>query len=390
MIDSIYIAVTGLNGYQNGLRLISNNSANLNTPGFKSSYLHFGGLYQAPGGLGGGTYGQYGYGLATLGTSMNFKQGQFQNTGNSLDLAVDGQGMFVLRTTDGQTRYTRDGQFSFNAAGVLVSTASGAEVMGYDANGNLVAITIASKINPGKATANITFNGNLSSTATGFTIGDVTVIDAAGSSHKVSVRMDAVAATPGTWTVTMLDGTTTVGTGTIAFVNGLPDPANAKVALTYTPNNAAAVALTLDFSTNVTSFDSGSQSTLAMTTQDGYAPGTLTGATFDAAGVLQLSYTNGQTSKGSKLALGRFNSQDAVVAIGDNEFAATDITAWQTGAASTLGFGTIRSGMVEMSNVDLSAEFSNLVIMQRGYQACSQVVSTANEMLSELYGMKGR
>jgi len=390
MIDSIYIALTGLNGYQNGLRLISNNSANLNTPGFKGSYLQFGGLYQAPGGLGGGGSTQFGYGLATLGTIMNFQQGQFQNTGNSLDLAVDGQGMFMLRSADGQLRYTRDGQFAFNASGVLVSTASGGEVLGYDANGNLTNITIASRVNPAKATANVTFAGNLSSTAATDTVGSVTVIDAAGSSHTLSVRLDAVAGIPGSWTVTLLEGTTAVGTGTLGFINGMPDPANSKVAITYTPAGASAVPLTLDFSTNVTSYDSGSASSLAVATQDGYAPGALTGVTFDASGVMQLSYSNGQTVKGSKLALARFNSQDAVMAVGDNQFAATDITAWQNGGASTQGFGSIRSGMVEMSNVDLSSEFSNLVIMQRGYQACSQVVSTANEMLSDLFNMKGR
>jgi flagellar hook protein FlgE len=390
MIDSVYIALTGLKGFQNGLRLISNNSANLNTPGFKSSYLQFAGMYQAPGGLSGGSYGQYGYGLATLGTIMNFQQGQFQNTGNSLDLAVDGQGMFVLRGKDGQTRFTRDGQFMFNADGVLVTTSNGSEVMGYDTNGNLTRITIGSRVNPAKATANVTFSGNLSSTTTAFTIGNVTVIDAAGSSHKLTAQLTAVAGTPGSWTVTLMDGTTTVGTGTIAFINGMPDPANSKVTITYTPPGGTAIPVTLDFSTNVTSYDSGSQSTLAMATQDGYPPGTLTGVTFDAAGVMQLSFSNGQIVKGAKIALGYFNSPDAISAVGDNEFIATDATAWRFGTASNQGFGSIKSGMIEMSNVDLSSEFSNLVIMQRGYQACSQVVSTANEMLSDLFSMKGR
>ena len=86
----------------------------------------------------------------------------------------------------------------------------------------------------------------------------------------------------------------------------------------------------------------------------------------------------------------RFNSPDGVKSVGDNEFESTDSTAWQAGVAQEQGFGTLRAGMIEMSNVDLSQQFSDLVIMQRGYQACSQVVSTANEMLSELFAMKGK
>lgn len=90
------------------------------------------------------------------------------------------------------------------------------------------------------------------------------------------------------------------------------------------------------------------------------------------------------------MALGRFSSPDAVQAVGNNEFKAVDGKSWETGAAGGDAFGTVRSGMVEISNVDLSQEFSNLVIMQRGYQASSQVVSTANDMLTELFAMRGK
>jgi flagellar hook protein FlgE len=392
MIDSIYIALSGLRGYQTGLRVISNNASNLNTPGFKSSSLQFGDLYYSGGNVGGGTQasGQYGYGLSTLGTSFDFHQGQLQSTGKDLDLAVDGQGFFVLRDADGKVHYTRDGQFAFNNDGVLVSTATGEEVMAFAGDGALGPISVAAlRENAAKATANITFQGNLSSTATSAIVDTVSVIDGAGSSHTLSVRLEAASDSPGTWNVTVLDGTTTVGTGQIAFVNGQPDPERSKVSVTYTPAGRSPCPLTLDFSSDVTSYDSGSRSTVTMASQDGQAAGSLVGTKFGEDGVLSLSYSNGQTVEGPRLALATFTSPDAIGSIGANEFEAKDPRAWRTGAAGDSGLGSVSAGMVESSNVDLSQEFSDLIIMQRGYQASSQVISTVNEMLAELFAMRG-
>ena len=148
--------------------------------------------------------------------------------------------------------------------------------------------------------------------------------------------------------------------------------------------------LTLDFGKDVTSFASGTLSTLAFASQNGYGPAALTQVAFDSAGVVSLTYGNGQAVKGSKLVLARFDSMDAVEAIGENEFKAADGKSWSTGNAGNGSFGKVQSGMIEISNVDLSREFGDLVIMQRGYQASSQIVSTANDMLQELFSMKGK
>lgn len=391
MIDTIYVAMSGLHGYERGLRTISNNTANLNTPGFKSSSLQFADMFSADSRAanGGSTTAQSGFGLNSLGTALNFTQGQLQSTGNDLDLAIDGQGMFSLRAADGSVRYTRDGQFKFNNDGILVSSTSGESVLARDGSGSLVEISIASlKGNAAQATSTVLFSGNLSSAATTHTVGGITVIDAAGTSHTLSARLDAIVATPGSWTVTVLDGVTQVGTGTIAFINGTPDPANSRVAVTYTPAGQAAVPLSLDFSSNVTSSGTGATSTLSMASQNGFGPGGLTKVTFGTTGALALTYSNGQTVQGARLALGRFNSQDAIGSVGNNEFEVKDGRAWQSGVAEEQGFGSVRAGMVEMSNVDLSQQFSDLVIMQRGYQACSQIVSTANDMLTELFAIR--
>lgn len=391
MLDSIYVGMTGLQGYSQGLRVIANNTANINTPGFKGSSLQFADLFYSTQEAGTG-FMQVGYGLSTAGTSLNFKQGELRQTGNSLDLAIDGQGLFTLRDDSGNLHYTRAGQFMFNSEGVLVSRADGGKVMGVGETGEMGEISIAGQSTvQGKASATLKFAGNLPSTAATQTVGSVKVIDHVGGEHTLSVLLtNNSATTPGSWSVELLDGTTSAGVGDIMFSNGRPQAGNSTVTLSYTPAGLAAVQLVLDFGGDVTSFDSGSLSTLAFTTQDGYSPGALTGVSFDPLGALVMAYSNGQTVKGSKLSLGRFDSLEAVESVGSNSFDATNSLAWHTGTAGNGGFGQVRSGMVELSNVDLSQEFSDLVIMQRGYQASSQIISTANEMLQELFNMKSK
>lgn len=391
MLDSIYIGMTGLQGYSQGLRVIANNTANMNTPGFKSSSLQFADMFYSNNSAGSGTM-QVGYGLNTAGTVLNFGQGELRQTGNTLDLAIDGQGLFTVQDSSGNYHYTRAGQFTFNADGVLVSRIDGSKVMGVDETGALHEITTRGlAAAQGQATTTVKFGGNISSTAPNATVGSVKVIDSVGGEHLLTVKLTNTGdVTPGTWKVELLDGTDLVGSGEISFTKGRPDPDTAKISITYSPHGLEAIPLTLDFSTDVTSFASGTLSSLAVTSQDGFAPSTLTGVNFDELGTMILSYANGQTVKGMRLALGRFDSLDAVAASGNNQFDATNSLAWHTGMAGGGGFGSIRSGMVELSNVDLSQEFSDLVIMQRGYQASSQVISTANDMLQELFSMKSK
>jgi flagellar hook protein FlgE len=396
MLDSIFAGMSGLLGYSRGLRNIANNTANMNTPGYKSSQLQFAEMFHAGtqgGGINGNAQGQAGYGLSTLQTSLNFTQGELRQTGGNTNLAVDGQGLFMVKDSAGQTHYTRDGQFHFDASGTLVTNTDGAKVMGIDANGKLTEITFANqRTNPAKATTSISITGNLSSTATTVqTVSVPNVLDALGSPHTLTLQFtNNSATTPGSWSVAVLDSTTTVGTGTVSFNNGVIDPATAKVKFSYTPPGLAAMDLTIDLSSDVTSFGAQNNSNLTVGKLDGYAAGNLTDQSFDASGQLVLAYSNAQTVKGVRLALGKFNSPDAVVSTGGNEFDAVDARAWQTGTAGENGFGAVRSGVVEISNVDLSQQFSDLVIMQRGYQASSQIVSTANDMLQELFTMKGK
>lgn len=390
MLDSIYIGITGLQGYSNGLRTIANNTANINTPGFKSSSLQFSNLFYAQGNSGGGTTSQMGYGLNTGATTLNFKQGEMRQTGNDLDMAVDGDGMFTLQDSAGKTHYTRAGQFEFNPQGELVNRSDQSNVMGFNAQGALTKVSIDNlKTNPAVATTTMTFTGNLDASSTQ-TIGNLTVIDAAGGKHDLAAQFTPPATAGDAWAVEFLEGGTKVGDGTLAFINGRPDPADAKIVWNYTPPGLGVQKLTFDFSNNVTAFASTGQTLLAMDTQDGFAAGTLTRMTFDETGTLVINYSNGQTVKGAKLALGRFDTPADVVADGGNQFDAANNSVWHSGTAGTANFGAVHSGMVEISNVDLSQEFSDLVITQRGYQAASQIISSANDMLQELFAMKGK
>jgi flagellar hook protein FlgE len=392
MLDSINVGMTGLLGYAKGLRVIANNTANLNTPGYKASTLEFADLFYANAQASGGNTAQLGHGLATAGTQLDFRAGDLRQTGNSFDLGLDGEGLFVLRNDQGETRYTRAGQFEFDGGGVLVNRIDGSKVMGVDAAGAPTEISLAGlKATPGKATAEARFTGNLSSTSAEQTVGAVTVYDATGVTHDLSVKFTSTnAEAANSWKVELLDGTTSVGTGQLVFADGRPTAASAKLAIDYRPAGAPAMRLALDFGSDVTSFASGSLSTLAMSSQDGYAPGNLTKAAFDEAGALVASYGNGQTVKGPRLQLARFPTLDAVLDAGGNQFAEANGIAWDVGVAGEGGFGPLRTGVLEMSNVDLSREFSDLVVMQRGYQASSQIISTANDMLQELFRMKAK
>ncbi|MEP6501868.1 MAG: flagellar hook-basal body complex protein [Betaproteobacteria bacterium] len=390
MLDAIFIGMSGLNSYAEGLRVISNNAANLNTPGFKSSSLQFGDMFYTASGADGSLDGQTGFGVGTFGTSLNFKQGDMQQTGNSLDLGVDGQGLFTVRDDNGNLHYTRDGQFSFNTDGVLVDKTDKAKVVGVNASGAQAIFSLDGfRSYAAKPTANVVFHGNISTTQSTVSVATVNVLDAAGGSHTLSLTLTRVVATPGQWAVSIKDGTTEVGTGTLEFTSTAIVPASSKIALSYQPTGSFAEPITLDFSTDVTSFASGDSSTLAQTSQDGLAGGTLTGVTFDASGTLVYAYSNGQTTNGNRLQLARFDTPAAVKSSGNNEFDQINPAQWHTGMASAEGFGSIKSGVVEVSNVDMSQEFSELVIMQRGYQASSQVVTTANEMLQQLFSMAG-
>lgn len=394
MLDTLSIGTSGLLGYSQGLRVVGNNLANVNTPGFKSSQSQFSDLFDQGGGAAashGGAYAARGTGLQTLGTQINFKAGIDQGTGNPLDVMIDGNGMFVVRRDD-SLLYTRAGGFQFNAQGMLVN-ASGDKVQGLDEGGKLSDVVLGElSRNPPKATGTIKISGNLTSTvatpAIDATLTGINIIDAAGASHSVNLIFKNEG--NGTFKLTVNDTATgsAVGSGELKFNAGFLLPGSDVVTFSYATASVPAFDVKLDFTSNVNSFPT--PSSLSLVSQDGYLAGSMTEQSIGADGALSIRYSNNQTAKGPRLALANVLAMNELQQVGGGAFSAAAHVPVQYGYAGVDAYGTLAPGHHEGSNVDLAEEFSNLILMQRGYQASSHVISTANDMIQELFDMKGR
>ena len=414
MINSIYIATSGMLGNERALNVISNNVANLNTAGFRGSNVSFSNVYSGTAQTGSqnnqfvGQQGLGGGGVDATRTLLDMRSGTPQQTGRDLDLSLQGDGFFVLQDSTGSLRYTRNGAFSFNSDGVLVAndTATGQtlNVLSRDSSGNFVPIEVDGlKTSPAKATTQVTFQGNLSPTDTKVTAGALTVYDKNGTAHHLSVEFDKGGGTsnPGgptnpagstVWKIEVSEGDLPVGTGTLAFDStNQVAPGSSPVFMTLTLGGTDLVDISFDFS-NVSGSSTGvsgsgsTSSQVSVANQDGYALGTLSSESFDAAGTLNITYTNGQTAKGARLVLAQITDNDGLVELGSALFTYKgNLPVIYREAASDL---QVNAQSLEGSNVDLTSEFSTLILAQRGYQGSSQVISTANDMLQQLLDIR--
>jgi flagellar hook protein FlgE len=439
MIDSIYVALSGMLGNERGLNVISNNVANLNTPGFRGSTVNFANVFsgspqdEAQDNEFAGQAAVDGGGVDASQAELDMTPGAQQQTGNALDLFLQGSGFFVVQDPSGATRYTRDGSFHFDSAGDLVTTDESVKVMAENSSGQLVPINLQKlNLNPPKATTTVNFDGDLSSQDSEFTLSSLVVFDQSGGSHTLQVvftqsSTGAAGAAPGapadptpttptspttpatgadtgvTWNIAVSEGGKQIGSGTLSFdSNGNLVPGSSPVAMTLALQGVAPATISFNFdsvqgfavagappptSTTGTTTTTTSASTLAVQSQDGRAPGTLTSESFDQNGVLQLVYSNGQTVSGPTLALAEIGDNSGLIEEANSLFV------YQGSQPVTLRKAgndlQIVSQALEASNVDLTSEFSTLILMQRGYQGASQVISTANDMLQELFDMRG-
>jgi flagellar hook protein FlgE len=402
MLNSIYVGLTGLMGFSRDLTIIGNNVANLNTPGFKGSQLLFSDLFYRTQFSDNNTEGanarlEIGNGVGTPGTRVLFSQGELKQTGNDQDAAITGNGFFVLRR-DGQVFYTRSGQFSFDADGFLVSSTQNARVAGL-VGGSLQDINILGlRTNGGKATTKVSFAGILDASATNtapFDVTGITVYDASGVSHTLTATFtNNSVITPGSWLVDVKDEKGNVLTsGEIRFNDdGTPAVAFNSFDVSLSGGSSTFVQFFFGDPGSVAGARSlsASSSSLAVSAQDGFGAGSLTRATFDATGTVVLQYSNGQTSNVEHLALASFNFLGGLQETEGSLFISTHGEQPLLGQAQSGPFGSITGGSVELANVDLAQQFSDLIISQRGYQASSQVISTANDMIQSLYDMKSK
>jgi len=429
LISSLYTGATGLEQNSTDLSVIGDNIANANTIGFKESRANFQDAMSQQM-IGAGTASsQMGLGASLESIQKILTQGAISNTGVATDLAIDGNGFFVVSGAhNGQAGqfYTRAGQFTIDNSGALVNQ-EGLRVQGYTANtagvlgttpGDLV---LGNASWPASPTGNIGVVANLDSNAVPPAVAfdplnaaatsndstSVTAYDSLGNAHQVDVFFVKTAAGAWDWHALTDGGGLTGGTagtpteisnGTMTFDTTGKLTAQTTAATNFNPLNATnPQPLTFNFGDptggggtgllGITQFAGTSGAT--QTNQDGFAAGSLTHIAIDKNGNINGTFTNGQTRLLGEVATALVKAPDQMDAIGGNLFAVTPASGPATlGAAGNLGRGNIVAGGLEQSNVDLANEFVKMIAAQRAYQANGKTIVTADSLLQELMGIK--
>lgn len=319
-------------------------------------------------------------------------RGILRQSDNDLDLAIQGGGFLVLKEGE-RTFYARTGSFAVDKDGYIILQGTDYQLASLGADGRTSAFQLQDKrTDPPVATTSIGFADNLSSTATEATVSDIAVYDSTGVKQVWQVKLQPqTSGLPGQWSVAVLDQTgRTVGTSTLKFIGGIIDPTTAKLIISDSPAGAAPLVVELDFSTGVTSFSSGALSTLRASAIDGNGSGALSSVTVDDVGQVKLTYSNGETAQIGAIALADFQDPQQLDRFGQGLYIEKRDADRRLMTSGSDGIGKIVSRQVEASNVDLSQEFGDLILIQRGFQAASQVVSVSNDMIQQLFGMRGQ
>ena len=391
MFGAIYIGLSGLTAYSNGLKAVSNNVSNLNTTGFKSANVSFSDI-TGTGSNGGLEYGYGfgggGHGVGLNSASINFSQGELRQTDRDLDLAMDGNGFFVLQDGD-RVYYTRTGSFSVNDEGFIVLSGTDYRLAVLDDSGRPVALNIDNaRTNAPKATDKIRFADNLSTTDTDHTLTDIKVYNANGVEHVWKIDFSRPATVADIWKVEVTNAAgVTIGTKELKFVNNKVDPTTANLLFEDAANG---LSVTFDFSSNVESFSSGTLNTLRAASISGHPTGTINKLAVNQDGKLEITYSNDEKEELGAIAIADFRDPQRLEQRSNGLFVTDDYGQQQYLAASDTRVGTILSRRLEASNVDLSGQFGDLILIQRGFQASSQIISASNDMIQQLFGIRGQ
>ena len=427
MMRSLYAGISGLRNHQTRMDVVGNNIANVNTVGFKASRVTFQdmlsqtiqGAAGASGNRGGTNPMQIGLGMGLASIDTIFTDGSFQPTGKQTDLAIGGQGFFVLGDGLNQV-YTRAGAFDFDTAGNFLVPGTGYKVMGWkaDSAGKVdpsqpiqgIQIPVGGGM-PAQVSSKLTYAANLSASAkTGSGSAaqtSINVYDSQGNTYKLNGTFEKAA--DNQWSFrpagTIIDAAgavvakvTTSESIMVDFnANGTfkqstsgatikIDPADVAIVPSSPYKGAGAFILNPDFST-MTQF--GGDSTAQATVTDGYGAGTLSKVTIDPTGTIVGRFTNGQSLNLAQVALAVFNNPAGLNKVGENLFIQSNNSGVaQVGQSDSGGRGKFSPGSLEMSNVDLASEFSNMIVTQRGFQANSKIITTTDTMLEELVNLK--
>jgi len=424
MGTALFTGVTGLKAQQRKLDVVANNIANVNTTGYRGARVLFQDLFSqtlrggsAPlGGFGGANPQQVGLGVQLASIDVDHGQGSLVTTGVPTDLAIQGNGFFVLNNGQGNI-YTRDGSFLLNANGLLIDPGTGLRVQGYLADENgvitdtgspedisipLGGIGIVQTTTAGTMIGNLNPTIDSSVTLPKTVTRSVTVFDSLGTERSVTLTFVKSQTNDNEWTVTAgINGNTNnvnidgaLGGQTVTFdsTGALTTPAdgafdiNVPAALLNSNNTAPeAMNFTLDFS-QVTQLANGSlvESDISLQNQNGFGLGSLESVNIGTNGDINGVFSNGLTRTIARVALATFANVGGLERAGNNSFRETPASgAAQVGVPSTGGRGSAVGGVLESSNVDLGAQFSELIITQRGFQANARTITAADTLLQE-------
>ncbi|MFC0680697.1 flagellar hook protein FlgE [Lysobacter korlensis] len=388
MLRSLFSGISGLRSHQTMLDVAGNNIANVNTTAFKASATQFqdtlSQMTQGAGtpqvGMGGTNPAQVGLGVQVAGISTNFTQGSTQTTGRAEDMMISGDGFFMVRSGT-ETLYTRAGSFGFDAEDRLV-TPDGAFVLGWAAsNGaintggpvgpislprNLVAPAIAT------TTAGVTGNLPADAEVGAEIIRDIEVFDAEGEVSKLTLTFTRTAAG---WDVEGTRGAVTA-TESLTFTDGELDSGG--------PLTVGGITVNLGDLTSYAQLTS-----VSISEANGREAGALESYSMSSNGELVGSFSNGAIMPIASLALGTFVNPGGLEKAGGSTYRATANSGNAlVSTPGANGAGTVVGGALEMSNVDLSQEFTNLIVAQRGFQANARIITTSDEVLQELTNLK--
>lgn len=404
-MSAFSIPLSGLAATSSSLNVIANNLANLNTDGFKDQTLSFASVFNGISATSGnGDPIQMGNGVQADATVSNFSNGNINSTGIPSNMALQGNGFFVVQSSSGANSFTRAGDFTVNAQGQL-TTPQGQLVMGYPATAGvvstssaLVPIVVNSANNiPASATTNFTMNTNLDATAAvGATYSaPITVYDSLGESHVLTANYVNTAANTWNYTITVpaadvgkTGAPVQVANGTMQFNSSgdLTSPTGSipGIAVTGLADGASNMTLSWNLAgsngSSAVTQQAGTSATSA-TTQNGFATGSLTGYSILPDGTVQGQFTNNQTLALGQIAVASFANDQGLTQTGNSDYQASFASgAPVIGLAGTGGRGTITGGAVEGSNVNLSTEFANMIVAQQGYEANAKVLTTLDQV----------
>lgn len=416
MANTYYTSLSGMLAASYGLQNTSNNIANMQTPGFKRTDVFYSSLGNSNSDL-------LGCGVHVAGSSTNFTQANYLETENPSDLAVVGPGFFVIKLKNNEYAYTRNGEFGFNNQGILVDKHSGGEVQGYDKSGQLVPIRQKGpKHTPGKPSRELYLQGEFvrieakedatdpspnKSRYENIKFELAQVYDKEGKSHTVCLEFactPTIAEDPSagkSWDLVKVswDGNddriqfNPPQNITFSGLNSCAEPD--KNSIQFIIDGEQSVTLKFGVSTDgkaksVELQDKDTihtQTTIQALENDGYGTGTQLGCSFNEDGQIIYNYDNGQDIKGIHVGLARFEDlENQLTPMHDSLFKARESCPIHLGRANQDGFGSVEAKRLERSNVDSTMEFANIVVLQRMFQACSQIMNIDKQLLEELEG----